>query len=226
MVNKDEPVKSMESDKKHFESDDALNKGEKLKDKKTDKKKNKSVEKGSGKKDQKASEPGIAELKAEIEANKDRILRISAEFENYKKRSAKEMDDFRKFANETLFKQLLTVVDNLERAISSGEECSDAEALLKGIKMTHKEIMKLFETFNVKPVEAHGKPFDPVFHQAVSQQESDEYPENTVINELQKGYTLHDRLLRPSMVVVSKASTSKASAKDDQERKQNQNQKQ
>ncbi len=215
MVNKDEPVNTVESEKKYFESDDALNKGEKSKEKKTEKKKDKSVEKGSGKKDQKASEPGIAELKAEIEANKDRILRISAEFENYKKRSAKEMDDFRKFANETLFKQLLTVVDNLERAICSGEECSDAEALLKGIKMTHKEIMKFFETFNVKPVKAHGEPFDPVFHQAVSQQESDEYPENTVINELQKGYTLHDRLIRPSMVVVSKAS-----AKDDQKKKQ------
>ncbi len=215
MVNKDEPVNTVESEKNHVESDDALSKGKKSKEKKKDMKKNQSVKKkGSEKKDQNVSEPGIAELKAEIEANKDRILRISAEFENYKKRSAREMDDFRKFANETLFKQLLTVVDNLERAICSGEECSDAEALLKGIKMTHKEIMKFFETFNVKPVKAHGQPFDPLFHQAVSQQESDDYPDNTVISELQKGYTLHDRLIRPSMVVVSKAS-----AKDDQEKK-------
>ena len=215
MVNKDEPVNNVESEKNYVETDDALNKGKKSKEKKTDQKKDESVEKGSGKKDQKKSEPGIDELEAEIQEHKDRILRISAEFENYKKRSAKEMDDFRKFANETLFKQLLTVVDNLERAICSGEECSDAEALLKGIKMTHKEIMKLFDTFNVKPVKAQGEPFDPVFHQAVSQQESDDYPENTVINELQKGYTLNDRLIRPSMVVVSKAK-----AKNDHEKEQ------
>ncbi len=207
MVNKDEPVNAVESDN----STGSDGKPEK---EKASKKKAKSGKQDLTKKDKKKSESEIAELKAEIEANKDRILRISAEFENYKKRSAKEMDDFRKFANESLFKRLLTVVDNLERAISSGEDGSDAKALLEGIKMTHREIVKFLESFNVKPVEAHGKPFDPAFHQAVTQQESDQYPDNTVVDELQKGYLLHDRLIRPAMVVVSKSC-----AKDDSQNK-------
>ena len=149
--------------------------------------------------------PDIATLQAELKAEKDKALRLSAEFENYKKRSSREICDFRKYANESVFKKLLTVVDNLERAIDSGEQQNNQASILEGIQLTHKELIKLFEAFSIKPVEAQGTPFDPAFHQAVTQQESDEHPENTVLNELQKGYVLHDRLLRPSMVVVSKS---------------------
>ena len=144
------------------------------------------------------------ELTEQLASEKDRVLRLSAEFENYKKRKQRELDDFKKFANETVFKNMLTVVDNLERAIMAAEENSAEESLLEGVKLTHKEILKLFETFNVKPVEAKNQPFDPNFHQAVTQEETDEFPENTVTTVLQKGYLLHDRLIRPAMVVVSK----------------------
>ncbi|SLM29726.1 Protein grpE [Desulfamplus magnetovallimortis] len=150
------------------------------------------------------------ELTAALNAEKDRVLRISAEFENYKKRSAREMADFRKFANETLIKKLLTVVDNLERAIASAtadDQNADKSSIVEGVEMTHRDILKLLESFSVKPLEAQGKQFDPAFHQAITQQESDEYPDNTVITEFQKGYLLHDRLIRPSMVVVSKATS-------------------
>ena len=149
-------------------------------------------------------EPGIHELKALVEAEKDRALRLSAEFDNYKKRSAKETQDFKKFANETLLKQLLSVVDNLERAIDTSEENAENKGLLDGVKMTHKEMMRIFDSFEVKPLKAEGEIFDPNFHQAVTQEESDSCPENTVVKELQKGYTLHGRLVRPSMVIVSK----------------------
>lgn len=154
-----------------------------------------------------------ADLQKQLDAERDRLLRLSAELDNFKKRSAKEMEDFRKFANETLFKQLLTVMDNLERAIDSGRSGADADALLKGIELTHKEMLRFFEKFQVRSVEAMGKPFDPALHQAVTQQESSDHPDNTVMNELQKGYTLHDRLIRPSMVVVSKAATEQNTAK-------------
>ncbi len=147
---------------------------------------------------------GINELKEQLLYEKDRVLRLSAEFENYKKRKQRELDEFKKFANETVFRQLLTVVDNLERAMLSAEEISDDGGLLEGVKLTYKDIIKLFETFNVQPVEAENKPFDPNFHQAVNQESTDEFPENTVITVLQKGYLLHDRLIRPAMVVVSK----------------------
>lgn len=144
-------------------------------------------------------------LQQKLDAEKDRLLRLNAEFDNYKKRSSREMADFKKFANEMIFKDLLTVVDNLERAIVSGEESTETNPILEGVKLTHKEILKIFQKFNVKTVEAEGKPFDPSYHQAVTHQESDDHPDNTVVKELQKGYLLSDRLIRPSMVIVSKS---------------------
>ncbi len=148
------------------------------------------------------------DLKARLQMEKDRSLRLSADLENYKKRSEKEIKEFKKFANEALFKRLLTVVDNLERAISSSEAATeegiDGKRLLEGVKMTYKDLLELFESFNVKPIHAEGELFDPAFHQAVTQEETDAYPENTVVRELQKGYIFNDRLIRPSMVVVSK----------------------
>jgi molecular chaperone GrpE len=146
----------------------------------------------------------IKNLKDQLDAEKDRLLRLSAEFENYKKRKQREIDDFKKFANETIFRQMLPVVDNLERAIASAETNSDEGALLEGVKMIHKDILKLLEMFSVKVVKAGNEPFDPNFHQAVTRHETDEFPENTVTNVLQNGYLLHDRLIRPAMVVVSK----------------------
>lgn len=145
-----------------------------------------------------------AEKKAE--SNYERLLRMTAEFENYKKRSEREMNDFRKFANESLIKEILPVVDNLERALDTRNETnSDAlEGIREGVEMTLKGLKDSLKKFGVAPMDALGKPFDPNFHQAVSQEEREGYAENTVSKELQKGYMLSDRLLRPSMVVISK----------------------
>jgi len=135
----------------------------------------------------------------------ERLLRVSADYENFKKRSFREADDFRKYANELLLLELLTVVDNLERAIqSTNGEKQEVGCVIAGVEMTLKALLKIFEKFSVKVIEAEGKPFDPNFHQAMMQEASDVHPENTIIREFQKGYMLHDRLLRPSMVVVSK----------------------
>ena len=159
----------------------------------------------------------IKDLETQLEAreqeaqeNYDRLLRVSAEFENYKKRTTRELEEFRKFANQSLIKELLSVVDNLELAMNStnGHEKID-QGLLQGLEMTHREILKVFEKFNVRPIEAKGEVFDPTFHEAVMQEETDEYEANTVINELQRGYLIHDRLLRPSMVVVARSKTNR-----------------
>ncbi len=165
----------------------------------------------TAKKHKKKSHDLIKEMRAKLKAAQeesketyDRLLRVSAEFENYKKRSAREMDEFRKFANESLIKEMLSVVDNLERAINFSSNANQANpGLVEGVNITLKEILKIFEKFNVKPVESLKKHFDPNFHQAVMTEETDDYTEKTVINELQKGYMMHDRLLRPAMVVVS-----------------------
>ena len=146
------------------------------------------------------------EAQKEAAASHERFLRTAAEFENYKKRIAREMDDLRKYANESLLKESLNAVDNLERAIDSAEAGENqADSIVEGVRMTLQQMLQLFEKYQVKPIDAVGQPFDPAFHQAFMTEESDEHPENTVISEFQKGYTLHDRLLRPSMVVVSKA---------------------
>ncbi len=143
-------------------------------------------------------------LAEELAKEKDKCLRLSAEFENYKKRKEREIEDFRKFANEAVFKQFLSAIDNIERAVDAAEQNGDQANLLEGVKLTHKEILKIFSSFNVTVIEAEHQPFDPNFHQAVTQEATDEFPENTVVNVLQKGYLLHDRLIRPAMVVVSK----------------------
>jgi len=137
--------------------------------------------------------------------NYDSFLRVSAEFDNYKKRTAREMNDFRKFANESLVKDLLPVVDNLERALDSSNGNGKSDGIAAGIELTLKEILKILDRFSVKPIDALGKSFDPCFHQAVLQEETCDHEENMVLKEFQKGYMLHDRLIRPSMVVVSKA---------------------
>jgi molecular chaperone GrpE len=175
--------------------------------------------KGKSKKKDKANNKEITQLKEQISSEKDRVLRLSAEFENYQKRKQRESDEFKKFANETIFRQLLTVVDNLERAISSTKENSDKKALIEGVELTHKEMIKLFETFSVKSVEAENKIFDPNFHQAVTQEETEKVPDNTVTKVLQKGYLLHDRLIRPAMVIVSKNNKKKKT--DKKENKEN-----
>jgi molecular chaperone GrpE len=115
------------------------------------------------------------------------------------------MNDFRKFANESFMKAMLPIIDNLDRAIESICESDQANSsVVEGVNMTLKEILKVFEKFGAKPFDSLDKTFDPNFHQAVQQQETDEHPDNTVLMELQKGYMIHDRLLRAAMVVVSK----------------------
>jgi molecular chaperone GrpE len=134
----------------------------------------------------------------------DRLLRVSADFENYKKRSSREMEEFRKYANQSLLKEMLSVVDNLELAINSSSDGKNADkTMIEGLNLTLNEILRVFEKFNVTPIEAQGKTFDPAFHEAVMREETDDYPENSVISEFQKGYLIHDRLLRPAMVVVA-----------------------
>ncbi len=135
----------------------------------------------------------------------DRFLRVSAEFDNFKKRQIREVSEFKKFANEQIIKDLLPIVDNLERAVESSTDAAEADRVREGVALTLKELLKVFERHGVEAIDAMGQPFDPTYHQAVSQEASEEHPVNTVIHQLQKGYTLRDRLIRPAMVVVAKA---------------------
>ncbi len=156
----------------------------------------------------------ILATEKEAHENYDRFLRVSAEFENHKKRTAREMAEFRKYANETFVKEMLPVVDNLQRAIvSAKEKGAKNSGLVEGVQLTLKDMLKVFDKFRVKPIEALGEIFDPTYHQAVQQEETENHTDNTVIRELQTGYTIHDRLLRPSMVIVAKSSLKKKDPK-------------
>lgn len=131
----------------------------------------------------------------------ERYLRVAADFDNWKKRAAKEREDTVRFGNERLLKDVLPVVDNLERALASAS--SDASTLLEGVRLVLKQFVDTLQRHQVKSFSAVGEPFDPARHEALMQQESDA-PANTVISEMSKGYLLNDRLIRPAAVVVSK----------------------
>ena len=157
-----------------------------------------------------SADDNVKALETKLEAKEkefndihDRLLRVTAEFENYKKRTAREVEDFRKFANQSLLREMLSVVDHIELAIQAATTNTGSDnSLLEGLTLTQKELLRILEKFNVKPIEAVGQPFNPEFHEAILQEPSDELPENTVLREMQKGYLINSRLLRPSLVVV------------------------
>ncbi|HJR78150.1 MAG TPA: nucleotide exchange factor GrpE [Nitrospiraceae bacterium] len=148
---------------------------------------------------------------AECRNAHDKYLRLAAEFDNFKRISQRDQRDQIKFGNEQLLKELLVVADNLDRAIKSAKDAAtDANdhggnnALVQGVELTLKQFLAVLTRFGVSPVESVGKPFDPATQQAVGQVESATVPENAVVEEFQKGYLLHDRILRAAMVSVSK----------------------
>jgi molecular chaperone GrpE len=140
----------------------------------------------------------------ELEALNDRLLRLHAEFENYKKRMARERSEFMKFANEALILEFLPVLDNLERAVPMAKSGLDAQRIAEGLDIILRLFQTILEKAGVKAIETLDREFDPSLHQAVAQVERVDGRDNMVVEEVRKGYQLEGRLLRPSMVKVSK----------------------
>lgn len=158
----------------------------------------------------KEAEDELSALKRELAEAKDKTLRTFAELENFRKRSARTLQDELKYANMSLIRDMLPVMDNLLRAIEaaekqdqSGELTEQGKALLAGVKMVVEQFNTVLGKHNCTPIEAVNQPFDPNFHQAITQMPSADVAPNTVIMETQKGYVLHDRVVRPSQVIVS-----------------------
>jgi molecular chaperone GrpE len=151
----------------------------------------------------------VQENEIKAQENYELYTRTYAEMENIKKRGRKEKEDLAKFANESLIKEILPAIDNLEKAISHAHNDDDTSGLVKGLEMTLGGLMKTLEKSGLKEVEAVGKPFDPNFHEAISQQMDDKVAQGHIIMELQKGYLLNERLIRPSMVVISQGNNKK-----------------
>jgi len=145
----------------------------------------------------------LAMAKAKAEEHYDHLLRLQADFDNYRKRSQKEKTELIKYASERIVEDLLPVLDNFERAASAAKVNPDFAAFSKGVDMIFRQLQTALYKEGLKAMEAIGQPFDPNLHEAVLRVASEEHPENTVVEELQKGYYLKEKVLRPCMVKVS-----------------------
>ncbi|HEU4683582.1 MAG TPA: nucleotide exchange factor GrpE [Nitrospira sp.] len=154
----------------------------------------------------------LAAKSEEIKTLNDKYLRLAAEFENFKRLTQREQREQIKFGNEQLLKALLPTVDNLERALKAAKDSRSSEALIQGVELTLKQLLGTLEKFGVEPVPSVGHPFDPAAHQAVANVPSKTVPPQHVVDEFQRGYLLHDRILRAAMVTVSTGQANDVSA--------------
>lgn len=168
-------------------------------------------EQGRSQPEEKRRDEEIEELKKALEEKEkeakehyDRLLRVAADFENYKKRAAREKEEWAKFSNEDFIKTLLPFLDNLERAVAHSQKVKDSGVLIEGVRLTLQELLQMLARFGLSTFESVGKPFDPARHEAILVVPTDQQEPNQVMEEFQKGYFLYDRLLRPATVSVSK----------------------
>ncbi len=146
----------------------------------------------------------LREKEKEAAENYDKYMRAAADFENYKKFAAKERSDLIKYSSERIVRDILPILDSLDRAIHHSVNSKDVDAFIKGVKIIHEQLLACLEKYGVKPIQAVGQPFNPDLHEAVMAVESDEEKEGTVLQEFEKGYLLHNRLLKAAKVSVSK----------------------
>ncbi|MEB3100713.1 nucleotide exchange factor GrpE [Ferviditalea candida] len=158
----------------------------------------------TGQQDPSDSSAQLEELRKQSDENYQRFLRVQADFENFRRRTRQEKEELSKYASMQLIEKLLPVIDNFDRALLATKGATDnAEAFIKGVEMIFRQIEQMLEQEGLKPMETIGRPFNPEFHQAIMQVESKEYAEGIVVEEVQKGYMLKDKVLRPAMVKVS-----------------------
>ncbi len=146
----------------------------------------------------------ITELMAKLKAAETEVLKSHAEAENFRKRLQRDADQQLRYANLPLVRDMLDVIDNLKRATgAAGNDAANASVLLDGVKMVTQQLADVLTKYACRPIESVGKPFDPNFHEAIAQMPSAEVPAGSVAQEVAVGYTLHDRVIRPSQVIVS-----------------------
>lgn len=148
----------------------------------------------------------VAQLQAANAELAEQVKRISAEFQNFRRRQEEEAKRVKVRIREDIIRSMLPILDNLERTLNAASQGGDGayDALLKGVELVEKDVKKIFGEHGLAAIEAAGQQFDPALHEAVMMQETDEVPDQTILRELQKGYTLNDRVIRPSMVQVAR----------------------
>ncbi|MFO1520251.1 MAG: nucleotide exchange factor GrpE [bacterium] len=149
-------------------------------------------------------EGALAQAQAQAKDNNDKFIRQMAEFDNYRKRAQREKEEYTRYAHEEAVKDMLPVMDDLERALTHAQSAAEIPALIEGVEMVKKQLGTTLEKYGLKTFDSLGEPFNPHVHEAVAHVESMEYPPDTVAAEYRKGYTLHGKLVRPALVAVSK----------------------
>lgn len=147
----------------------------------------------------------VATLAAERDQYRDAALRAQAELENYRKRVAREAENSAKFLTLPLVRDLLPALDNLGRTVQAAEQTGKVDDLIQGLQMIQGQFDQIFGNYSAQPIDSIGQPFDPNLHEALQQMPSEEHPPMTVIQELERGYVMHDRVIRPSKVIVASA---------------------
>jgi molecular chaperone GrpE len=147
----------------------------------------------------------LAQTQEQVKIQQEQYVRALADMENLRKRHQREKEDLAKYGNEGLLREILPVIDNLERALEHAEQGEGQGGLMEGVQMTLNQFYQVLSKFGVEPIDAVGQTFDPAFHQAMGQLESADQPVNTVVQQMQKGYLLNQRLLRPAFVMVAKS---------------------
>lgn len=145
----------------------------------------------------------VVRLQAELKDAQERVLRAQADFDNFRRRTRQDKEDLAKYASSKVITGILPVVDNFERAIGTSREAQDFDSLFKGVEMIFRQLEQVLEQEGVTTMNTVGQPFNPEFHQAIMQVDSDEHEEGIVVEEIMKGYVLKDKVLRPAMVKVS-----------------------
>ena len=145
----------------------------------------------------------VETLQEQLEEANDRVLRAQAELENFRKRARRDMDEQRQYANLPLVSDLLPAFDNLDRALEAAEQNENATGLLEGVKMVAAQIQSILQQYHCRRVTAIGDEFDPNIHEAIAQEPSEAIPAGNITREVRVGYQLHDRVIRPSQVMVS-----------------------
>lgn len=149
-------------------------------------------------------EEKLGQAQKEVAESKDRYIRLYAEFENFRKRAQREKEEFTRFAAEQVIKDLLPILDDLERALSHAEKSQEIKGLIEGMRLVEKQWTTSLEKAGLTPFSSLGQPFDPHMHEAMAQIETDQQAPGTVVQEYRKGYRIHDRLIRPALVAVAK----------------------
>ncbi|MBT2754670.1 nucleotide exchange factor GrpE [Mesobacillus foraminis] len=157
----------------------------------------------AGVEEENQAEARIAQLEAKLEEAENRFLRLQADFDNFRRRSRLDLESSAKYRAQSLISDLLPAIDNFDRALKMGADNEHAQSLLQGMEMVYRSLLDALKKEGAEPIEAVGKEFDPNLHQAVMQDNNENFGSNIVVEEFQKGYILKDRVIRPSMVKVN-----------------------